>query len=58
MEADGLAGGDFADAEFAEFYRGSYARIVTLVAVLLGDERADHVAIHLPPFPSFGVFAW
>lgn len=39
MEADGFAGGDAVDAEFAEFYQGSYARVVTLVAVLPGDEH-------------------
>ena len=36
MEADGFAAGD---AGFAEFYHGSYQRIVTLVAVLLGDQH-------------------
>jgi RNA polymerase sigma-70 factor (ECF subfamily) len=42
MEADGFAAGD---AGFAEFYAGSYARIVTLVAVLLGDpHEAQDVA--------------
>lgn len=36
MEADGFAAGA---AGFAEFYQGSYARIVTLVAVLTGDKH-------------------
>ncbi len=42
MEANGFAA---EDAGFAEFYAGSYARIVTLVAVLLGDQdEAQDVA--------------
>jgi RNA polymerase sigma-70 factor (ECF subfamily) len=42
MQADGFTA---VDAGFAEFYRGSYARIVTLVAVLLGDQdEAQDVA--------------
>lgn len=42
MQADGSTA---VDAGFAEFYRGAYARIVTLVAVLLGDkDEAQDVA--------------
>ena len=36
MQADGFAA---EDAGFAEFFQGSYARIVTLAAVLLGDSH-------------------
>jgi RNA polymerase sigma-70 factor (ECF subfamily) len=36
MESHGFAAGD---AGFAEFYHGTYPRIVTLVAVLLGDQH-------------------
>src|SRR5215472_18856620 len=42
MEADGSAAGY---ADFDEFYHGCYARVVTLVAVLLGDQHeAEDVA--------------
>lgn len=42
MEADGSAPGD---ADFGEFYQGCYSRVVTLVAVLLGDRHeAEDVA--------------
>lgn len=42
MEADGFAAGN---AGFDEFYHGTYPRIVTLVAVFLGDQHeAEDVA--------------
>src|SRR5215469_6196165 len=42
MEADGTAA---AHADFGEFYQGCYSRVVTLVAVLLGDRHeAEDVA--------------
>lgn len=42
MEADGSAPGY---ADFGEFYQGCYSRVVTLVAVLLGDRHeAEDVA--------------
>ena len=42
MEADGNAAGY---ADFCEFYQGCYSRVVTLVAVLLGDRHeAEDVA--------------
>jgi RNA polymerase sigma-70 factor, ECF subfamily len=42
MEADGSAA-EYAD--FGDFYQGSYSRVVTLVAVLLGDRHeAEDIA--------------
>lgn len=42
MEADGTAA---RYADFGEFYQGCYSRVVTLVAVLLGDQHeAEDVA--------------